>query len=84
MNSVGFVLCTPSPSGLLPDVPVAGELDWLGFVVDDLAHRRARAPEVTRCVRLAADGGGGGGAGAWVVTTRRRFDEGGGVREVRI
>jgi hypothetical protein len=60
-------------------VPVAGELDWLGFVVDDLAHRRARAPEVTRCVRLAA----GGGAGAWVVTTRRRFDEGGDVREVR-
>jgi hypothetical protein len=81
--------------GLLPDVPVAGELDWLGFVADDLAHHLARLPEQTRHVRLLAAapeggrgegaGGGGGGmlgegsAGLWTVTTRRRFDGAGGL-----
>jgi hypothetical protein len=35
----------PPGRGLLPDVPVAGELDWLGFVADDLAHHLARLPE---------------------------------------
>ena len=68
--------------GIVRDVPVLCEADWLGFVVDDLAQLRARAADVTRYVRLADVGAGGAGGLLAAVTTRRRYDEGGNVEQV--
>jgi hypothetical protein len=68
--------------GIVRDVPVLCEADWLGFVLDDLAQLRARAADVTRYVRLADVGAGGGGGLLAAVTTRRQYDGEGNVEQV--
>jgi hypothetical protein len=65
---------------LLRDIPIATDADWLGFIVDDLAHHRARVPTVTRYVRLTpvapcpTNAGPTPPAFIAAVTTRRLFD----------
>ena len=64
------------------DLPLATEADWLGFIVDDVAHHYARTPDITRYLRLIDLRIGRTAAMLAAVTTRRLFDASGRLCQV--